>query len=407
MNARPRAPIWLMGLTMLPFGMLTGLTLFTVPQLLAARHVPEAEIAALTALAASPMFWAFLLCPILDVRFRRRTYAIAGALIAAVLMPVALFNLDHPALLGGLLLVANFSSMCMGNALGGWFSTVIDRKDESRLSAWMTVGNVGGFGLLAAVAISLIDALTLPVTAIVLGIAQLVPLVIYLFVPSTPADARLARDSFGQFFGAIAGLFKRREILIALAMFLLPSASFSLTNVLGGLGSDFHAPANTIALAGGTGAILAGIAGSLTLPRLAKHAPLRPLYLGIGIVGSLFTLSLLLLPHTAWTFVVAIIGENVFQSLAITCSFAIAFETIGANNPLASTIFAVLSAAGNFPIDYMVAVDGRAYAWHGLAGSFIADAGLGIASCLLLILLLRWVRLQPADASAAPIGVNP
>jgi len=397
MTARARAPIWLMGMTMLPFGMLTGLTLFTVPQLLAARHVPEAEIAALTALAASPMFWAFLVCPILDVRFSRRAYAIAGAVIAAVLTPVAMWNLDHPALLGGLLLVANFTSMCMGNALGGWFSTVIERKDESRLSAWMTVGNISGFGLLAAVAIALIHALTLPVTAIVFGIAQLVPLVIYLFVPSTPPDARLARDSFVQFFAAIAALFKRREILIALAMFLLPSASFSLTNLLGGLGGDFHASPQTIAFAGGTGAILAGIVGSLTLPRLAKRAPLRPLYLGIGIVGALFTLSLLLMPHEAWTFVVAIIGENVFQSLAITCSFAIAFETIGANNPLASTIFAVLSAAGNLPIDYMVAVDGRAYAWHGLAGSFIVDAGLGITSCLLLVLLLRLVQLKPAN----------
>lgn len=401
MNSRARAPIWLMGMTMLPFGMLTGLTLFTVPQLLAQQHVPEAEIAGITALAGSPMFWAFLVCPILDVRFSRRTYAIAGAVIAAVLMPVAMWNIDHPALLGGLLLVANFSSMCMGNALGGWFSTVIERKDESRLSAWMTVGNVSGFGLLAAVAIALINALTLPVTAVVLAIAQLVPLLIYLFVPSTPPDARLARDSFVQFFGAIAGLFKRREILVALAMFLLPSASFSLTNVLGGLGSDFNAPAQTIAFAGGTGAILAGIVGSLTLPRLAKYLPLRPLYLGIGIVGALFTLSLLLMPHEAWTFVVAIIGENVFQSLAITCSFAIAFETIGASNPLASTIFAVLSAAGNFPIDYMVAVDGRAYAWHGLAGSFIADAGLGIISCLLLVLLLRFVRLKPSNGAVA------
>lgn len=391
-----------MGMTMLPFGMVTGLILFTVPQLLAARRVPEAEIAALTALAGSPMFWAFLVCPILDVRFSRRTYAIAGAVIAAALVPVALWNLDHPVLLGGLLLVATFASMCMSNALGGWFSTVIDRKDEGRLSAWMNVGNVAGFGLLAAVAIALINALTLPVAAVVLGVAQLVPLLIYLFVPSAPPDARLARDSFVQFFAAIAGLFKRREILVALAMFLLPSASFALTNVLGGLGSDFNASPQTIAFAGGTGAIVAGVAGSLTLPRLARRAPLRPLYLGIGIVGSLFTLSLLLLPHDPATFVVAIIGENVFQSLAITCSFAIAFETIGADNPLAATIFAVLMAAGNFPIDYMVAVDGHAYAWHGLAGSFIVDAGLGIICCLLLVLLLRWMRLKPANAAMTP-----
>ena len=399
MTSRARAPIWLMGMAMLPFGMLSGLTLFTVPQLLAEAHVPEARIAAL---ASSPMFWAFLVCPILDVRFSRRAYAIVCTVIAAALTPLAMLNIHHLALLGGLLLVANFSAMCMGNALGGWFSTVIERADESRLSAWMTVGNVAGFGLLVAVVIDLIHALTLPVAAIVLGTAQLLPLAIYAFVPAKPPNAQLARDSFVQFFATVGALFKRREILIALAMFLLPSASFSLTNVLGGLGGDFHASAGVISLAGGTGAILAGIAGSLTLPRLAKHAPLRPLYLGIGVVGSLFTLSLLLLPHAPWTFVTAILGENVFQSLGITCSFAIAFEPIGADNPLAATIFAVLSAAGNFPIDYMVAVDGRAYAWHGLSGSLIADAGLGIASCLLLVALLRLTWRHPAAAPSVP-----
>ena len=64
MQSRTRAPIWLMGMTMLPFGILSGLTLFTLPQLLAARHVPEAEIAGLTALASSPMFWSFGFYPI-------------------------------------------------------------------------------------------------------------------------------------------------------------------------------------------------------------------------------------------------------------------------------------------------------------------------------------------------------
>jgi len=64
-----------------------------------------------------------------------------------------------------------------------------------------------------------------------------------------------------------------------------------------------------------------------------------------------------------------------------------------------AAITSVLSAALTFAIDYMIAVDGHAYAWHGVAGSFIADAGPGIASCLLLTLVLRWMRLKPATAA--------
>ena len=43
----------------------------------------------------------------------------------------------------------------------------------------------------------------------------------------------------------------------------------------------------------------------------------------------------------------------------------------------------------------MVVVDGQAYQWHGVAGAFIVDAGLGIAACLLLALLLLWVQSRP------------
>jgi MFS transporter, PAT family, beta-lactamase induction signal transducer AmpG len=106
------------------------------------------------------------------------------------------------------------------------------------------------------------------------------------------------------------------------------------------------------------------------------------------------------LPHTPSVFVLAFLGESWFQSLAITCSVAITFETIGRDNPLAATTFSVLSSALTFPIVYMIAVDGHAYAWHGLAGSFIADAGLGIASCLLLALMLRWMQLKPGTPAS-------
>src|SRR6185437_15944075 len=268
MTPRWRAPVWLMRMTMLPFGMLGGLVLVTVPQLLAARHVPEGEIAALTALAASPLFWAFVISPVLDVRFTRRTYAVAGVITVAVLTPVALLNLDHPALLNGVLMLAYLASALMANALGGWLSTVIPNDSQNRLSAWMTVANVGGGGLFIMVAIAMIHALSLPVAGILFGVANLLPLAIYPFIPVTPPDARLARDSFAQFFAEVARLFKRREVLIALAMFLLPSASFSLTNVLGGLGEDFHASMRVVSLVGGAGGIVAGIVGSLALPLL-------------------------------------------------------------------------------------------------------------------------------------------
>jgi PAT family beta-lactamase induction signal transducer AmpG len=396
MTLRARVPIWLMGMTAMPFGMLSGLDAVTLPQLLAARHMHEGEIAALTTLAYSPSIWCFVICPILDVRFTRRSYAAVGTVTAAALTALAFLYLSNALLLGVLLVLANLASSIMYNSLGGWFSTLVTREDESRLSAWVTIGVVGAFGLIAPVAIELIRALSLPLAALSLGALQLLPLAIYPFIPVKAPDAQLARDSFAQFFREVAQLFKRREVLITLAMFALPSASFTLSNVLGGLGDDFHASMQLVALAAGGGSCLANIAGCLVLPPLAKRAPLRPLYLGIGIVGGFFTLSLVLLPHTPAVFVLAFLGESFTQSLAVTCSVAITFETIGRDNPLAATTFSLLSAATILPITYMIAVDGHAYAWHGVASSFMVDAGCGIASCMLVGLLLRWTLSPPS-----------
>ena len=128
------------------------------------------------------------------------------------------------------------------------------------------------------------------------------------------------------------------------------------------------------------------------MPVFAKKMRLRPLYLMTGVVGALFTTGLLLLPRSPGSFTLAVVGENVFQSLAITCSIAISFETIGRNNPLAATNFAIFAAAYNVPITYMLVVDGWGYGRAGVTGAFAADAGVGVAACALMGLMLLWVN---------------
>ncbi len=108
------------------------------------------------------------------------------------------------------------------------------------------------------------------------------------------------------------------------------------------------------------------------------------MYVAIGAVGSVFTLGLILLPRTPVTFAVALIGENVFQSVSITASTAIAFETIGRNNPLAATIYCLLISAFNIANTYMLVVDGWGYARHGVAGSYGVDAAVSLVACTTL-----------------------
>jgi PAT family beta-lactamase induction signal transducer AmpG len=368
-----------------------GFLTFSLPQLLAERHVPEARIAAITAAVISPGCYGFVLSPMLDVRFSRRWYATFFAALAALLLSVSILSLGNLPLVEAALLAGFWAVGLSSNALGGWLSSVCGREEENKLSAWFNVANIGVGGLMIFIVQMVMHHAPLRAAALVLGALIFLPTVIFLRIPAPGPDRRLARESFREFFGEIWLLLRRRAVLISLVMFAAPASTFALTNILGGLGDDFHCSPRMVSLVGSVGMTAAGVAGSLLFPLLAKRMALRPLYLGIGGVGCLFTLGLMLVPRNAASFALANVGENLFQALAFTGMFAMIFETIGQNNPLAATTFSVLNSSAMLPLIYMQVVDGRAYSGMGVNGSYLVDGGCGLVACLVLGGMLRLV----------------
>jgi MFS transporter, PAT family, beta-lactamase induction signal transducer AmpG len=380
-----------MGLTNLSYGLYGGVVAFAVPQLLGDRRVPEAAIAGLTAVAFSPGFWAFLFSPVLDVRFSRRWYAVALGVVAALTLIVAFLNLDHLVLLEAMLTAGFFAAYLYQSAVGGWLSSITSAEEEKIVSVWMTIGNVGGFGVMAVSCNQVVRHLSPIAVAVVLGVSILLPMLAFPFMQAPGPDRRLARESFSQFFGDLVSLVKRREVLVAILLFATPAGTFSLTNFLGGRGGDFHASPGFVGLVGGIGVAAGGIAGCLLFPALSRLMPMRALYLSVGIAGALVTLGLILLPHVPASFATILISENLFQSLAITTSIAIIFETIGRDNPLAATTFCFISSAYGLPISYMLYVDAFGFTHGGIAGSLAIDAITGILASTLLGAMLVWL----------------
>ena len=403
---RRAVPLWLMGMTNAPFGMYGGILVISVPELLNARHLPEATISVLTAVTISPGMWSVVASPMLDVRFSRRWYSTVTAMVAAVPLSLGMLFLDDVVLAGILLVTGFFAANLYQSALGGWLSSIIEPEERSALSVWVSIANISGGGAMAVVAGEVMQRSS-PVAAVVtLGAVLLLPVAVFPWMPAPGPDRRLASESFHQFFAEVVGVVRRPRVLLALAMFIAPASSFALVNLLGGLGSDFRASAHFVGAVGGAGVLLAGIAGCLVFPVIDRLLPLRFLYLAIGVVGALFTLALMLLPRTPLAFATALIGENVFQSAAITTSIAIAFETIGHRNPLAATTFSVIVSVLNIPNTYMVLVDGWGYAWRGVDGSLLIDAGASLAACGLLTLLLRYLSVR-RRAAADLAAVSP
>jgi MFS transporter, PAT family, beta-lactamase induction signal transducer AmpG len=396
---RTRAPLWLMGLTYSSFGMYGGLVAVSVPQLMAARHVPESTIAAITAVILSPGFWAFLFSPILDVRFTRRWYSVSTAVAASVLLVLALFSLNHLLLFESLLTAGFFCACMYQSALGGWLASIIRTEDENRLSIWVNIGNICAGGAMAVVASELVRIVSLTTAALILGVVISAPTLVFAWMPVPAADISGARGSLAQFLRDLAILLRRRDVLLALLLFVAPAATFSLTNFLSGVGHDFQASPRFVGLVGGGGVLFGGVCGCLAFPLIDRLMPLRLLYLSTGIAGSLFTLGLILVPHTALAFAIALIGQNVFQSLAFTVSTAISFDAIGRHNPLSATAWCLLVSAYNIPISYMLLVDGWGYNWRGITGSYVADGAVSLLACLVLAAYL-FLKRRTSESSA-------
>ena len=176
-------------------------------------------------------------------------------------------------------------------------------------------------------------------------------------------------------------------------------SSFALTNTLSGLGRDYGTSEQMVGLITGVGVTVAGIVGSLVVPRLIARISPRLLYVSIGTAGALFTLTLITLSRTPSTFTLAVLGENAVQSAAFAVEATIVLATIGEGNPFAATQFGLLLAAPNLPITYMQALDGAVYGVRGLSGALVTDAVLSLGACAIAGLLFR--RIQPNQVEAS------
>jgi len=381
-----------MGLSNATYGLVGGFIVLPLPQLLAHGGVPEWKIAAVSAACLFPGFWVFLLGPLLDVRFSRRWYATAFAALAGVGLTAALLERGRLPVLEALLMMSYASGVLSSNALGGWLATIVRAEDEARLSAWTQVGTFVGNGTMVVLAGEMLRGLPLGVAAPLLGAVVMLPVIVFPWMPADVGD-RLsvrARERFGDLFRDVGRLLHRREVLLTLLLFVAPTGSFALTNLLGGEVREFHATDAFVSRMGGAVLSVAGAASCLLLPVLARWVRALPLYLLIGTAGSVFTLLLLLLPRSPGMFAVAFLGENMVQALSFTAAVAICFHTIGRENPLAATQFSLLTSATVLPIVYMGVLDGRVSTRHGVSGMYAVDGALSLLACGMMALVMKW-----------------
>jgi len=377
-----------MGLAIAPMGFYYGFISAAMPILLSARNVTVEDISRVSFLAFSPTYWAFLLSPILDIGFTKRTYALLFAGLAAVCLGVSTLITSNLVAFTTVLTVGCTSVVLFGNAHQGWMPDVVSDHYYSQVGATTNIANLGAAGLFTTIAVVLVRTLPPVAAAVLLTLTVVAPTVLLFFIPLPARRTRGAMETFRTFFQDLRRAVARPGSILALLCFLSPTACFALTNLFSALGADFHTPERRITAISGMGVAIACSVGCLAGIWLTGRFPRRKVYLLTGFGGAAAALGLIRVPHTFIFFAAGVLTYVFFQGINYTAFSSLCFEIVGPANPLASTQMAVLSAAANVPITYMTRVDGHFHTVYGLNGMLLVDAGSSIVVGTVLLAFL-------------------
>jgi len=189
-----------MGLAIAPLGFYYGFISTAMGILLRAHGVSVGRIAGVSAIAFSPTFWAFLLCPILDVRFSKRAYAIFFAAVAAVCLGVSTLLTANLTAFTAVLTVRLRRDGHLRNAHQGWMPDVIDDTHYSHVGRDQQHRQPWRGGRLRRADHLLVRHLSPVPTAMLLGLAVMAPTVMLFFIPLPAAPVRGVAEVFSSFF---------------------------------------------------------------------------------------------------------------------------------------------------------------------------------------------------------------
>ena len=387
--SRKIAHVLAMGFAFAPVGFIYGFINTAMPILLAAQHTAVAVMSNVSVIAFLPTSLAFILCPILDVRFTRRTYIVAIALLSAVCLAAAVMEYEHIIVFTALATGACVGAVMYANALGGWQVDVLHSDDFGWLGAWTNIANLGAAGCFGSLSVHIIRVLPLPVAAGLLGAGILLPLALLIWLPEPAKPWRTASETFHSLFRDIFLLLRQRACLLGLAAFLLPCGSFALANLFSGLGRDFNAPESAVANITGIGVAIACSLGTLVGGVLCSRYSRGIVYVLMGMGGALCAIFMMLTPHTLLFFSAGLLAYSFVQGISFTAFTAFLLDLTGKKNPLAATQISVLNAAVNVPILYTAWLDGHVHDRFGLNAMFAVDAGAAIAAGAVLLVLFR------------------
>ncbi|HEU4384478.1 MAG TPA: MFS transporter [Anaeromyxobacteraceae bacterium] len=415
MSPRPSPPA-IFGLTIQPFAAAVGYLTIAAPFWLKDQGVSLAAIGAVQAGAMTPHALKFLWAPLIDVGARRKawfawmTAATAALLVALSILPAPA---RHLGLFAALATLAQVAGTTAAAAADGLMAATIRLEDQGKAGGWRMAGNVGGTGILGAMALWL-SARSSPRAA---GLA-LAGLVLLCGLGALAIQEPRLRDEVVERAGSLwRALWLRlaavgrdtwttlasREGWTGLVICAVPVGLGALTNLFSAMAVDYGASVDLVAAVNGLGGGLVGALGSLAGGVLADRMNRRLAYALAGGLTALVAAAMLAAPMSPATFAWGALAYSFMNGAAFAALAALILEMVG-DSAAAATKYSLFTAVASMTSSYTTALDGLASEIRGWGsrGALAADVVLTACGIAVLLAVVRYSRGGRGRGSVAP-----
>lgn len=369
-----------------PFGALSGYIAVTLAYLLAQGGVSAEDIAELVAVSVLPNTWKFAWAPLVDTTLTRKAWYALGTIATAVgavcmgLVPVGAAGMP---LLTLTVFVASLANTFEAIAADALIAYATDEKGKGRAGGWYQAGNLGGYGIGGGAALWLAQALPEPwIAGAAIGAACALCCIALFFISEGPAmrhAAGIRRNliEVGRDLWAVA---QSRRGFLGLLICFLPIGTGAASNLWAAVADDWHASANTVALATGVVSGFVSAVGCVLGGYVSDRIDRKLSYVLYGLLQALCAVAMALAPRTDLMYVVFTLIYALITGLTYAGFSAVVLEAIGRG--AAATKYNVFASLSNIPIAYMTVVEGWARTRWNEGAMLYSEAAIGMVALL-------------------------
>lgn len=367
-----------------PFGAMSGYLTVAVAYQLTQSGVGVDEVAALVAASFIPQTWKFLWAPIADTTLTRKAWYLGAGLLSAFgifLTGAVPANAASLPSLYAIVILSNVAVTFLAMATESLLVYGSLPEEKGRAGGWFQAGNLGGTGLGGGLGLWLGQTLPAPwMAGAVLGVLCAACAAGLWFVPEPPRTR--AVGNYGRMLLDVVRdlwhVVRSRAGTLALLICFLPIGTGAASNLWASVADDWHATANTVALATGVMSGIVSAFGCLAGGYGADRLDRKTAYALYGLVMAVSTVAMDFAPRTETMYVVFTLIYAFIQGLTYAGFTAVTLEAIGVG--AAATKYNVYASLSNMPIAYMTLVDGWAHARWGTRGLLEIEAAIGVAA---------------------------